>query len=104
MLSVTSISNSEVTLHGDKHAIAAALPEVTLAERSSQDFAVQLRDRSELPVLLTQLRDAGFAFVGGSAGWPPAEVFAVMRENGEVVGQFTELVFVGPGRPHVRQR
>jgi hypothetical protein len=54
--------------------------------------------------LLQLLRDNGVAFAGGAHGWPPAEVFADLRDRGLVHGEFEELVFNRPGSSTVRTR
>src|SRR5437763_1864804 len=38
-------------------------------------------DETEFAVILSALRDTGFAFAGAAAGWPPAEVFRQLREG-----------------------
>jgi hypothetical protein len=53
-------------------------------------------DDNHLASLLAALRDAGVPFEGGSGGWPPAEVFAHLRERGLLQGRFLEAVFRGP--------
>lgn len=64
----------------------------------SFDTEVQLAD------LLSQLRDLGILFVGGPAGWPPAEIFRELREKGAIQGNFTEVIWYGPNRWHIHTR
>lgn len=66
-------------------------------------WRVQYANENELASALTSLRDAGFAFSGAPAGWPPAAVFEHLRERGLVSGRFTEVVWRGPGKPEFRQ-
>ena len=54
--------------------------------------------------LMQALRDHDIAFAGGSHGWPPAEVFADLRERGLVHGDFDELVFGHAGTVTIRRR
>ena len=53
-------------------------------------------DNNHLASLLGALRDAGVPFEGGAGGWPPAEVFAHLRQRGLLQGRFLEAVFRGP--------
>lgn len=57
----------------------------------------------ELASVLSLLRDAGFAFAGATTGWPPAAVFEDLRRRGLIRGDFTEVVWAGPGKPEYRQ-
>lgn len=54
--------------------------------------------RENLGQILETLRDAGYAFVGGPGGWPPAAVFEELREKGLVKGPFVELTAYADGR------
>ncbi len=54
-------------------------------------------DESELAELMSSLRDAGFAFGGAPHGWPPAAVFAHLREKGLIEGRYVEVVSTGDG-------
>src|SRR3990172_3408610 len=51
------------------------------------------RDEFALAGLLSRLRDAGAAFAGAVAGWPPAAVFQELRDKGLVHGPFVEIVW-----------
>ena len=59
---------------------------------------------AKLHRILQQLRHDGFAFVGGPAGWPPAEVYEDLRAKGKVSGDFLEIVWRDPESPSVRRR
>jgi hypothetical protein len=67
-------------------------------------WRVRCGDEAEMVMALRSLRDAGFAFVGGVSGWPPAEVFDALREKGELDGRFEEIMWRMPGEPIVRER
>lgn len=60
--------------------------------------------RSQLPGILSILRDEGFAFAGAPSGWPPAEVFADLRNKGLTSGTFNEIIWSGPDQPSIRER
>jgi hypothetical protein len=65
---------------------------------SKEELTIDVPDPSDMPRVLTSLRDFGIAFAGGQHGWPPAEIFADMRDKGLVAGDFWEITFRGPGR------
>lgn len=67
-------------------------------------YRIPTPETSLQAALLQLLRDHGIAFGGATDGWPPAEVFADMRERGLVQGNFDEITFSGPGRSIIRQR
>jgi hypothetical protein len=83
-------------------------------EKKFSDFAVRRDDRdsfaipygstTDLVQILTRLRDAGVAFMGSTHGWPPAEIFADLRDKGLISGTFDEVVFTRPGAPQKRSR
>jgi len=60
---------------------------------------LRFRSDGELAEILTALRDAGFAFAGEEAGWPPTEIFLDLRKRGLVSGPYREITWLGPGRP-----
>ena len=51
---------------------------------------------AEIASLFVTLRDLGIPFQGAEGGWPPAEIFALLREKGLLHGSFQEAVFGGP--------
>jgi hypothetical protein len=103
MLYVASIRAKEIVVIAPEDSFADALSGFA-ARRANDALVVSFHDRSQLPELLTRLRDAGAAFAGAPHGWPPAEVFADLRDKGLVSGAFDEVVFVGRGPPQVRRR
>lgn len=50
----------------------------------------------EIASLFATLRDLGVPFQGAASGWPPAEIFALLREKGLLRGPFQEALFGGP--------
>ncbi len=53
---------------------------------------------TSLASVFAVLRDLGIAFEGAPAGWPPAAIFADLRERGLITGPYRELTFRGgPG-------
>jgi hypothetical protein len=67
-------------------------------------WTLQVANDYQIGVLLSALRDLGILFVGGSSGWPPAEVFDELRSRGLIAGKFDELVWAGQGRWRVSKR
>lgn len=61
-------------------------------------WQITAADDREMGLLLGQLRDAGASFGGAPAGWPPADVFADLRDQGLVQGSFQQVVWYGPDR------
>ena len=55
-------------------------------------------DESNLASIVSALRDLGFAFMGGPAGWPPAAVFEDLREKNLLRGSYLKIVWVGPNK------
>jgi hypothetical protein len=51
----------------------------------------------QLAATLAGLRDEGLPFVDVGHGWPPAEVFAFLRERGLITGRYDAITWNGPG-------
>ena len=80
--------------------VIAAIKEIGAYEDKIQGKTVWIIDfsnDSELANKLHELNELGFLFVGGPAGWPPAEVFDDLREKKLVVDNFKEVRWRGPG-------
>jgi hypothetical protein len=73
-------------------------------QRIDAGLRIYFRDDQELARLMSQLRDMGVGFGGAPHGWPPAEVFVVLRDRGLVAGTFEEVTFAGPGVVRRRTR
>lgn len=67
-------------------------------------WVLDAADNSRLGALLGTLRDLRVSFVGGPAGWPPAEVFDDLREKGFVKGEFQEIIWIGSDQWVIRTR
>jgi len=67
-------------------------------------WTIQAEDEQALGKIMGQLRDMGIMFVGGPAGWPPAEVFDYLREKGQISGDFQEILWYRPANWFVRTR
>ncbi|MBP6514386.1 MAG: hypothetical protein KA224_04355 [Steroidobacteraceae bacterium] len=65
-------------------------------------FELPYADDAGLALHLAWLRDLGLPMAGG-AGWPPSEVFRLLRSRGLLAGGFTELTYKSPGDPVLRE-
>ena len=61
-------------------------------------WVIQATGPDTLGELLEKLRDQGFLFADGPAGWPPAEVFRDLRDRGHIEGDFQAVTWYGPGK------
>lgn len=84
-------------------ALARAGGQQTLLD-GAMVWELRAASETELAALLEQLRDMGVLFVNEAAGWPPAAIFANLRERGLVHGSYQELTWRGPGRWQVFNR
>jgi len=73
-------------------------------EHDANDWVIKFTDQEELGVLIQALDELGVAFVGGPAGWPPAEVVADIRERGFFTGSYKEILWKSPGNWFIRDR
>ena len=67
----------------------------SLLSRSTWTFPA--RDEQALGALLHELRDLGVAFAWQPSGWPPAAVFAHLRDRGMVHGPIRAITWRAPG-------
>lgn len=58
---------------------------------------------AELGKVLSFLQQLNVPFADEPAGWPPAAVFAHLREKGLVRGQISSLTWSGPGQAILRE-
>jgi hypothetical protein len=100
---VSDISNGEIVIEGLDWPLPDWLVSYSVTKAADASYRIAASDAQQ-HVLLQALRDGGFAFAGGSHGWPPAEIFADMRERGLVHGDFEEIVFRQPGAAVLRRR
>ena len=104
---VSSIQDNQIVIRQVTPAIASVLAAYEGHKSGSEDeeaWTVSVADEQTLIKLLSDLQEAGVLFVGGPAGWPPAEVFDDLREQGVLHGAFQEVVWRGPDRWSVRER
>ena len=64
----------------------------------------QEKDELELATKLEKLRDVGFCFAGSAVGWPPAAIFAYLREKGYISGKIIEIMWSAPNKEIKRER
>src|SRR5690606_4131528 len=104
MIYVASVQGTTVVLVNATDSIRSALQGYRPAIDSQGRTVVSLESAGQLPALFGTLRDLGVGFAGGTHGWPPAEIFAELREKSLVEGPFDEVVFSGPEMPIRRSR
>jgi hypothetical protein len=68
-----------------------------LRRKDEGALIVAVRDTSDLPSLLSLVRDAGAPFAADQAGSPPAVVFEDLRKKGLVSGEYVEITLIGQG-------
>ena len=95
---VSQIGGNHLVLHCEDSELDQKVRELGASHLISGDWNFGFGDKSGLASLLVALRDLGFGFVGGPAGWPPAAVFEELRDNGLLTGQYEEVVWLGAGK------
>lgn len=101
---ITSIHDDRVVVRDVPASMEVGLSALGLTRTTDGSLVVKVAHGSDLPRVLSSLRDAGISFAGGSSGWAPADVFAEYRDKGLVDGEFMELVFSGPNQAITRTR
>ncbi|MCC8472712.1 hypothetical protein LN458_01700 [Xanthomonas arboricola] len=67
---------------------------------SMQDrISLSFKGSEELAEILSLLQSLQIPFADAPAGWPPAAVFAQLRDQGLVQGTITTVVWVAPDMP-----
>ncbi|NIK08249.1 hypothetical protein FHY11_001759 [Xanthomonas arboricola] len=67
---------------------------------SMQDrISLSFKSSEELSEILSLLQSLQIPFADAPAGWPPAAVFAQLRDQGLVQGAITTVVWVAPDMP-----
>ena len=93
------VGDNEVTMEAGPDVDQASLKALggrrSLLNRRTWTFPA--RDDAGLGELLHALRDLGVAFAWEPSGWPPAAVFAHLRERGIVQGKVTAVTWRAPG-------
>ena len=104
-----------VSFIDDQHIVLRHVtPDVASIIRTYEGYKVHSEDEDTLVItvvseqalnmLLSALQKENVLFVGGPAGWPPAEIFDSLREQGLLQGAFREVVWYGVGRWSIRER
>jgi hypothetical protein len=101
---VTAIQHGTVVIHGVDSRLDEQLSDLSPRHDGEGLLILSVANSAELPTVLARLRDLGVAFMGAPQGWPPAEMFADLRDKGLISGTFDELVFSGPKTMHRRTR
>jgi hypothetical protein len=99
-LFIESVQDGVITLTGSNS--AQEIVASKLGGKKSlfgRKWKCRYTDNSDLATKLTIFRDAQVVFSGGTAGWPPAEVFAYLREQGLTFGSCRQVMWRGPGDP-----
>ncbi|WP_115043109.1 MULTISPECIES: hypothetical protein [Xanthomonas] len=67
---------------------------------SMQDrISLSFKGSEELAEILSLLQSLQIPFADAPAGWPPAAVFAQLRDRGLVQGTITTVAWVAPDMP-----
>ncbi|MBB5859260.1 hypothetical protein [Xanthomonas arboricola] len=79
----------------------SALRQTLLMRGSSMQDRISLsfKGSEELDEILSLLQSLQIPFADTPAGWPPAAVFAQLRDQGLVQGTITTVVWVAPDMP-----
>lgn len=72
------------------------------ATSSSRGVDIPFNSKHELAKLLSELQKLQFPFADAMAGWPPAAVFAELRDEGLVHGSITAVSWSSPDNPILR--
>jgi len=67
-------------------------------------WTIKCEDDIELAKILSELNKLEVLFVGQPHGWPPAEIFADLREKNLLQGKFNEVTWIGPMKWVIRER
>jgi hypothetical protein len=84
------------------HVVCEVAMRQTLLTRGNaiQDgISLSFKNSQELSKILSLLQSLQIPFADASAGWPPAAVFAQLRDQGLVQGAITTIVWVAPDTP-----
>ena len=98
-VSLILVGDNEVKVEAgsdvDPKALRALGARRSLLSRATWTFPA--RDDQALGALLHELRDLGVAFAWQPSGWPPAAVFAHLRDRGMVQGPIKAITWRAPG-------
>jgi hypothetical protein len=98
-VSLILVGDNEVKVEAgadvDPKALRALGGHRSLLSRGTWTFPA--RDEQALGTLLHELRELGVAFAWQPSGWPPAAVFAHLRDRGMVEGPIKAITWRAPG-------
>ena len=63
-------------------------------------LSITYSDMEELGEILTTLCDLGLPFLDAAVGWPPAECFRALRQQGLVSGPAVGVAWRAPEQSH----
>jgi hypothetical protein len=72
------------------------------AAASGDGAGISYDSKQALVTALSQLQQLQLPFADAPSGWPPAAVFAQLREEGLVHGIITAVSWSSPGQPVLR--
>ena len=72
------------------------------ADATADGASFPFDSRQALAAAFSQLQRLQFPFGDASGGWPPATVFAQLRDEGMVHGSITAVSWSSPGQPVLR--
>jgi hypothetical protein len=72
------------------------------ATASSRGADIPFDSKQTLAAVLSQLQRLQVPFADAASGWPPAAIFAQLRDEGLVHGSITAVSWSSPGQPVLR--
>jgi len=70
---------------------------------TADTWQIDYGSEDHLASVLQALRDAGFAFGGGNAGWPPAAVAKMLRDKSKFHGSIREALWLNPNHQIIQE-
>lgn len=75
-----------------------------IIDENENIWVIAFEGEKHLAKILSVLAESELLFVGGVSGWPPAEIFADLRDKNLVVGNFQEVTWLRKGEWIVKDR
>jgi hypothetical protein len=96
---VILVGDNQVTVEAGPEVDASALKALGGHKKflSRGTWTFPAREEQALGALLHELRELGVAFAWERSGWPPAAVFAHLRDRGLVQGPIRAITWRAPG-------
>lgn len=98
---VCYLSNDSVRVRCTSGLLLAELAALG-ATAVSRGIDIPFGSRQELATILTRLQQLQLPFADEMAGWPPAAVFAQLRDEGLVHGSIVAVSWSAPHQPVLR--